>query len=301
MTRTTESPAVSVVIPAYNADWCVGKAIDSVLAQDFRDCEVIVIDDGSTDDTAAVLAGYGDAIRIVRQPNGGMSSARNAGIRTARGEFIAFLDADDGWLPGKLRLQVESMRSTPAVGFSSVAARVEDPDGRLLNLWNCGGEERQVLRFLFENNGGIAGGTSGLMVRRALFEQVGGYDETLQGAEDADLWMRLAALADYRCIADPLVVVLRRPGSVSRNVEAMRAGAIRARQKNRRLLPPSLQGRFWRASMASVYADYSKWRYRAGRRGAALMDVARVLLLAPGSHGRLGFGLLRDMLLNRPM
>lgn len=301
MTRMTEPPAVSVVIPAYNAAWCVCKAIDSVLAQDFRDCEVIVIDDGSTDDTPAVLAGYGDAIRVVHQANGGMSNARNTGIRTARGDFVAFLDADDYWLPGKLRLQVELMRSTPTVGFSSVAARVEDPNGQLVNLWKCGDEAHQILRFLFENNGGIAGGTSGLMVRRALFEQVGGYDETLQGAEDADLWMRLAAITDYRCIPAPLVVVLRRPGSVSRNVETMRAGAIQARHKNRRLLPPSLRGRFWRASMANVYADYSKWRYRAGRRGAALMDVAQIFRLAPIARGRLGLGLLKDMLLGRSL
>lgn len=301
MTRMTEPPAVSVVIPAYNAAWCVGQAVDSVLAQDFRDCEVIVIDDGSTDDTPAVLAVYGDAIRVVHQANGGMSTARNTGIRTARGDFVAFLDADDYWLPGKLRLQVELMRSTPTVGFSSVAARVEYPNGQLVNLWKCGDEAHPILRFLFENNGGIAGGTSGLMVRRALFEQVGGYDETLQGAEDADLWMRLAAITDYRCIPDPLVVVLRRPGSVSRNVEAMRAGAIQARHKNRRLLPSALQGRFWRTSMANVYADYSKWRYRAGRRGAALMDVARIFRLAPIARGRLGLGLLKDMLLGRSL
>jgi len=134
MTPTTEAPDVSVVIPAYNAAWCVAKAIESVLVQEGADFEIIVVDDGSTDDTAAVLARYGDAIRVVRQRNQGLSAARNAGIRAAQGEFVAFLDADDWWLAGKLGQQLALMHTRPELGFCSTAARVEDPDGRLLNL-----------------------------------------------------------------------------------------------------------------------------------------------------------------------
>ncbi|MGQ9686405.1 MAG: glycosyltransferase family 2 protein, partial [Thiobacillaceae bacterium] len=265
-----EAPSVSVVIPAYNAAWCVGRAIDSVLAQDYRDFELIVVDDGSTDDTAKVLAAYGDAIHVIGKPNGGMSSARNAGIAAARGEFIAFLDADDWWLPGKLARQVALMQSRPELGFTSVAARLEDPQGKLINLWTCNHEARPILLTLFASNAGIAGGSSALMVRRALLERVGAYDETLGGVEDADLWMRLAALSDYACLPEPLVVVLRRSGSVSRNVEVMRAGAIRVMHKNRALLPHEYRGAFWRACLAGVYGDYAKWRYRAGQRLPAL-------------------------------
>ena len=295
------NPTVSVIIPAYNAAWCVGKAIDSVLDQDFRDFEVIVVNDGSTDDTAAVLATYGEAIRVVHQANGGMSNARNAGIHVAKGEFVAFLDSDDWWLPGKLSRQLKLMRNNPEIGFTSCAARVEDPDGRLLNLWTCGNSEAPFLPYLFEGNAGIAGGSSALMVRRKLLEQTGVYDETLGGVEDADLWMRLAAAAEHDCVPEIQVVVLRRPGSVSRNVEAMRHGAIRVMKKNRHLLPSALQGRFWRACMAGIHGDYAKWRYRAGRRGAALLDVARIFFLAPIARGRLGLGLLKDMLLGRPL
>ncbi len=301
MTRKADLPAVSVVIPAYNAAWCVAKAIDSVLAQDFRDFELIVVDDGSTDDTASVLADYGDTIRVIRKPNGGMSSARNAGIAQARGEFVAFLDADDWWLPGKLFRQVALMRSRPALGFTSTAARVEDPEGRLLNVWTCDREDQPILLSLFASNAGIAGGSSALMVRRDLLERVGGYDEGLGGVEDGDLWMRLAAVSEYACLEEPLVVVLRRSGSVSRNVEAMRRGAIRVMHKNRGLLPAEYRGRFWRGCLASTYADYAKWRYRAGRRGAAMLDAAHVLILAPLARGRLGLGLLKDMLLGQPL
>jgi len=295
------SPAITVVIPAYNAAWCVDKAIGSVLAQDFDDFELIVINDGSTDDTASVLDAYGDRIRVVHQPNGGMSRARNSGIRAARGEFLAFLDADDWWLQGKLAHQMERFRSQPALGFSSVTARVEDPEGTLLNLWNCGGSEANILRYLFESNRGIAGGTSGLMVRRTLFDQTGAYDEGLGGFEDADLWMRLAAVTEYTCIPETLVVVLRRSESVSRNVEAMRDGAIRVRHKNRHLLPKTMRGSFWRTCMANVYGDFAKWRYRAGRRPAAIADVGRMLFLAPVTRGRLGLALLRDMVMGRAL
>lgn len=295
------SPVVSVIIPAYNAASYLGKAIDSALAQDFDDFELIVVDDGSTDSSASVLQPYRGRIRILRQANGGMSSARNAGVREARGEFIAFLDADDWWLPQKLARQVELMVARPALGFASATARVEDPDGRLLNLWDCGPSPGDPLRFLFASNRGIAGGTSALMVRRTLLEQIGGYDEGLGGFEDADLWMRLAAITDYGCIPEPLLVVLRRSGSVSRNVEAMRHGAIRVRQKNRHLLPKSMQSQFWRTSMANVYGDFAKWRYRAGQRRAAIADVFRLLALAPITHARLGLGLLRDMLFHRTL
>lgn len=297
----TKTPTVSVIIPAYNAAWCVQTAIGSVLAQDFADYELVVIDDGSTDDTAEILRAYGNRLRVIPQRNGGMSMARNRGIEESKGEFAAFLDADDWWLPGKLSRQVGLMRARPSLGFTATAARVENLGGEIINLWGCTEPEGDLLSFLFETNRGIAGGTSGLMARRELLRQVGGYDEALMGAEDADLWMRLAAITEYACIGEPLVVVLRRPGSVSGNVETMRDGAIRVRHKNRHLLPEGQQHRFWRLCLANVYGDFAKWRYRAGRRAAAILDVVRMLRFAPVARGRLGLGLLKDMMLDRAL
>ncbi len=295
------TPVVSAVIPAFNAAWCVGKAIDSVLAQSFRDFELIVVNDGSTDDTADVLAGYGDSIRVVDQANGGMSHARNSGIREARGEFIAFLDSDDWWLPEKLARQVTLMRARPELGFCSCSARVEDVEGRLLNLWECRSWQGSFLAHLFESGADVPGSCSAVLARRHLVQNAGAFDESLQGVEDPDLWIRLAAISEYACLAEPMAVILRRPGSVSRNLEAMRGSAIRVMHKNRHLLPPALQGGFWRSCLAGIHGDYAKWRYRQGKRAAALVDVAHVARLAPLAKGRLALGLLKDMMLRRTL
>ena len=301
MTSTASEPAVSVVMPAYNVAWCIGRAVDSVLAQDFRARELIVVNDGSTDATRAVLEGYGAAISVVDQENCGMSAARNAGIRSARGTYVAFLDADDWWLPGKLTQQVALMRGRPEIGFCSTVVRVEDGDGRLLNLWRCPNGSTEILTTLFAENAAIAGGCSAVMVRKDLIDRVGLFDESLRGFEDPDLWMRLAAVSGYACIDETLAVILRREKSVSRNLDAMRVAALRSMRKNRALLPSRLRGRFWRNCLAGVYTDYAKPAYRAGRLGLAYADTLRALMLSPLGRGRLCLGLLRDFLLRKPV
>jgi len=298
---TSSEPLVSVVTPAYNVAWCVGRAVDSALAQDCRSFELIVINDGSTDGTRAVLRRYGGKITVIDQENRGMSAARNAGIRSARGTYVAFLDADDWWLPGKLSRQIELMQARPEIGFCSTAARVEDENGGLLNLWRCPDTSPQILATLFAQNAAIAGGCSAVMVRRDLFARVGLFDEDLRGFEDPDLWMRLAAASGYACIDETLAVILRREKSVSRNLDAMRVAALRSMRKNRALLPSRLQGRFWRNCLAGVYTDYAKPAYRAGRLGLAYADTLRALMLSPLGRGRLCLGLLRDFLLRRPV
>ena len=301
MTSTPSEPLVSVVMPAYNVAWCIGRAVDSVLAQDFRACELIVVNDGSTDGTRALLERYGAAITVINQDNRGMSAARNAGIRRARGTYVAFLDADDWWLAGKLSRQVELMHGRPEIGFSSTTVRVEDDNGRLLNLWRCPNGSTEILATLFAENAAIAGGCSAVMARRDLLDRVGLFDESLRGFEDPDLWMRLAAVSGYACIDETLAVILRREQSVSRNLDSMRVAALRSMRKNRALLPSRLRGRFWRGCLAGVYTDYAKPAYRAGRLGLAYADTLRALMLSPVGRGRLCLGLLRDFLLRKPV
>lgn len=288
-------PAVSVVVPAFNAAWCVGKAIDSVLAQTFRDFELIVVDDGSTDGTADALARYGNAITVVRQPNGGMSNARNAGIKRARGRYLAFLDADDRWLPEKLARQVSLLETDPTLVFCAAKALLEDADGHRQGEWCCSRGTRADVSEIFANHAAVAGGASSVLARRDAVVELGGFDEALYGAEDTDLWIRLAAHGGFACIDDPLVVVLRRTGSVSRRLESMRAGALAMTRKNRRLLPAGKRGAFWRSIYAGVLCDYAKWEYREGRGFQAFADLAKALLTAPLTRGRLATSLIIAM------
>lgn len=294
-------PAVSVVIPAFNAAWCVRRAVDSVLAQRFADFELIVVDDGSTDDTAEILRGYGDALRIVSQPNGGMSRARNAGIRIARGRYIAFLDADDRWLPAKLERQVALLDQRPELAFCAATATLEDPEGRVIGTWGCKSDGTVSLAEVFSAHALIAGGASSVLARRELVQALGGFDEALFGAEDTDLWIRLAARGDFACIAEALVAVLKRPGSVSRNRARMRAGALAMTCKNRRLLPADKRGGYWRALYAGILCDYAKWAYRDGDRAAAIGDLLQAFALAPLNRGRLVAGIALAILTNRPV
>ncbi|MDD5389304.1 MAG: glycosyltransferase family 2 protein [Gallionellaceae bacterium] len=289
-------PRVSVIIPAYNAAWCVRRALDSVLVQDYRDFEVIVVDDGSQDDTAAVLAGYGDAARVLSKPNGGLSSARNAGIAAARGEYVAFLDADDWWLPAKLSRQVALMDGQPTLLFCSTTTSAQTPEGRRLPDWRCGNGQRAALECIFAVNAYVAGSGSSVLARRAAFARVGGFDESLRSLEDIDMWMRLAALGDYACIDEPLTVIEKSANSMSGNLDVMRHAAIRVMRKNRALLAPPLRGRFWRTAYAGMLSDYAKWAYRRGRTARALGDLAWALMLAPLSRGRLIISLLLAML-----
>ncbi len=298
---SSDAPLVSTVIPAFNVAWCIDRAINSVLSQNYHPLEVIVVDDGSTDDTQEILANYKEAIRVVRNTNGGLSSARNTGILEARGDYVAFLDADDWWLSGKLSAQVTLMQNQPKIGFCSVATNVEDPDGNFLNRWDCPKWQGSFLAHLFHNNAAVAGSGSGVMARRELFQEAGLFDEHLKSLEDIDMWMRLAAISEYACHPDTLAVILKHPESMSRNLEVMRDAAIRVMKKNRTLLPLHLQDSYWRTGLSSVFADYAKWEYRAGMRSPSLLDILQAFRLAPFSRGRLCLGLLKDVLLGRPL
>jgi glycosyltransferase involved in cell wall biosynthesis len=299
MTSTAESPRVSVVIPAYNAAWCVARAIDSVLAQTCGDYELVVVDDGSTDETASVVARYGDRVRFVRQANGGLSSARNAGIKAARGEYVAFLDADDWWMPQKLERQLALLRERPDAVFCSTAARLVNPQSEPIGEWRCTRDAGSTLEAIFATNAHVPGSGSAVVARRQALVDAGGFDERLASLEDIDMWMRLASRGPFHCIDEPLAVILKRPGSMSRHLDVMRNAAIDVMNKNRHLLPPRKRGAFWRHAYAGMLTDYAKWEHREGRTREAVRHLAEVLLLAPFGRGRLALGLLAAIVLGR--
>jgi len=198
-----KKPRVSVIIPTYNRGWIVQEAIESVLAQDYRDFELIVVDDGSTDDTDDILNSYRGDIMVFRQKNQGVSAARNRGLSEASGRFIAFLDSDDLWLPQKLFRQVEFFNKNPDAQICQTeetwirkGVRV-NPKQRHKKPWGMIFEPSLALCLV---------SPSAVMIRRSLFEKVGGFDEALPACEDYDLWLRISCRYPVYLIETPLII-----------------------------------------------------------------------------------------------
>ena len=214
-------PSVSVIIPVYNGAAEVRRAIDSALAQKNCTVEVIVLNDGSHDETDSVLAEYGDRIRAVNQQNCGLSKTRNNGIALATGEWVAFLDHDDYWQPEKLSLQLEAARRTGfdvvytnAGNFGDVARVAElrsEPQGMA---------EGDLLEPLLLDNFIVV---SSVMIRRSVIREMGGFDTSLPSVEDWDLWLKLSALGvRFAAVREPVTMYQWRPGSMSKNYDLMR-------------------------------------------------------------------------------
>ena len=194
---------VSVIIPTYNRGWVVEAAVDSVLEQDYPHVELIVVDDGSMDDTPGLLALYGNRITVCRQENRGVSSARNRGIEKSSGELIAFLDSDDTWTPRKLSCQVAFFRNNP----DALICQTEEiwiRNGKRVNPKKI---HQKLSGMIFEPSLNLClVSPSSVMMRREFFDHVGLFDETLPACEDYDLWLRASANYPVYLIDDPLTV-----------------------------------------------------------------------------------------------
>src|SRR5439155_20392251 len=208
----------SAISPACNCALFVGEAIDSALAQRNESVEVILVDDGSTDETPRILASYGDRIRTLRQDNRGLPAARNAGIRLARGEHIGFLDADDTWEPAKSRLQLEYLDAHPACGLVFCDVWRIDESGRrgapILGAAASKVATGRCLETLFLGNFILV---PGVIVRRAVLDRVGPFDESLRSVEDYDMWLRIAAISEIGIVPVPLASWRERTGQMSRS------------------------------------------------------------------------------------
>lgn len=187
--------SVSTIIPVYNGAATVAYAIDSALAQDFDGQEIIVVNDGSTDDTAGALAQYGDRIRVIDKPNGGAASARNAGIAIARGKFLAFLDADDIWLPGHLNALIEPLMRQPeaALAFGDFETRDEDGNQVYSSVFAADPQRSRAPSLEEMLSGFFSILPSAAAVRRRSFNAAGGFDEGFKKAawEDFYFWLLL--------------------------------------------------------------------------------------------------------------
>ncbi len=213
----SETPSISVVIPAYNSEGFVLNAVRSALAQTLPPIEILVVDDGSKDNTAGILASLPPPVCLLRQPNGGPAAARNHGIREAKGEWIALLDADDTWLPRKLELQLPFCNDPKAgvvhaFGENGKRTGRKEPSIDFASLW--------------KKNGII---TSSVLLRKSAWEEVGGFDENraLISVEDYNLWLRLT-YAGWRIETCPQALMCYSPaaGNLSSQIERFAAAEL---------------------------------------------------------------------------
>lgn len=196
-------PLVSVVIPSYNRGLMLKEAVDSVLAQEYPDFELIVVDDGSADDTPRILDEYGDKITVVRQEKKGVSAARNTGIKASSGELTAFLDSDDLWLPKKLGEQTRFFETNPG----ALICQTEETWIRNGRRVNPKIRHKKRSGMIFEPSLELClVSPSAVMIRRRLFELVGLFDEDLPACEDYDLWLRVSCRYPVFLIDNPLIV-----------------------------------------------------------------------------------------------
>ena len=217
---TQSLPLVSVIMPAFNSARYIQESIDSVLAQDYPNNELIVIDDGSTDSTVELVSDYGNRVRLITQQNQGAAVARNAGLKAARGDYIAFIDSDDVWLPGKLTTQIRHLQHHPDVGIVYARWHKWKPDNSgefpPPATFNVSGADTH------DSDPGITQDGSGwlytrllftsklhtitVVARRSVVEVVGDFDTTLKRGQDYDYWIRASRETRIHQLDQPLAL-----------------------------------------------------------------------------------------------
>lgn len=221
---------VSVVIPCFNAQDTIIETLQSVMEQSYRDFDIIVVDDGSTDNTAMrvwefreTLSACGIVLHLISQKNRGVSAARNRGVRESTADYIAFLDADDRWSQDKLEVHMQHMQNDKQIGISYGAVRFLDHLGQFTN--NCSTvETNPTMAQFFASNPAIT--TSNIVIRRDCFNQLGGFDETMSFAEDQELVLRVMSSASFtvKGIEQETAQYRTSIGGLSANLDAMFAG-----------------------------------------------------------------------------
>ena len=229
---------ISAVIATYNRAALLPQAIDSVLAQTRPADEIVVVDDGSTDATSTVLAGYAGRVRAVRQDNGGEAAARNRGIAEARGRWVAFLDSDDLWEPTALARLEDAARAVPRAGLVAMRARGLRLDGT--RTARVHGKKSPGPYFTTRSLlMGDAGGVLMPMVRRDLLVEAGGFDTALRSATDCDMWLRLSFKTTMIGIDEPLLLVRAHPDNLSAD--------------------KTLNAKMWIAILAKLEREHPDW------------------------------------------
>jgi glycosyltransferase involved in cell wall biosynthesis len=281
---------VSVIIPTYNRVPYLGDAIRSVLAQSAEGVEIIVVDDGSTDGTEELVRAFHAGVIFLRVPHRGQPAAtRNRGLEAARGDFIALLDSDDLFLPGKLTAQCAALAAHPDVAFvySNGYFFRDDPDAPISRVLDglptpSGDGFADLLRGNF-----LVPAVT--LVRRSCLDAVGAFDEalTLRGVEDYDLWLRLAARFPILYVPGDVAAIRRHADNLSRNPATIRMGALQVLEKTRTTAPDLVQRHFaeWHEGAARCHGAILRQRLRERRIGAACPHAVHALIHAVRTPG----------------
>jgi len=263
-------PTVSVIIPTYNMARYLPEAIESVLNQSFKDFEIIVVDDGSTDNTKPIIESFQDKIIYLYQSNRGESAARNLGIKKAHGEFLAFLDADDKWLPDKLNLQVEVFKNNPTIGMVACGAMGIDESGKFIKQYvpKNFASHNSLLKALSISQI-IPGSSSGVLVRKKCFETVGFFDEKIKIGPDWDMWLRIAKKFNIYFIEKPLVLIRKH-----RNKPEFRT-PINEEHYVSIVIEKNIKGTYKRRAYANLYYRVGCYFLSASKKREALKYLMR--------------------------
>ncbi len=278
------TPLVSVIIPNYNYARYVGEAVESALGQTYSNLEVIVVDDGSTDNSLEVLERYRDRVKIVEQQNSGVCVARNRGVAETKGEYIAFLDADDVWLPEKIEKQVKKFESDGDTGLVHVGVIDIDASGEKLATHLNGMEGAVASELMMFERAVILGGGSGVMIPRRVFDEVGGFDESLSTSADWDLYFRISSSFSVGFIGEPLLKYRLHGANMHSNIPRMESEMLSAYRKV--FTENGRDGRFDKGkAYGSLFRVLAGSYFRSGKYGDFLRTAAKSVWYRPAGIG----------------
>ncbi|MGB8644426.1 MAG: glycosyltransferase [Anaerolineae bacterium] len=276
-------PRISVVITTYNRPTLMCEAIASVLAQTMRDFELIVVDDGSTDNTRETVQSFGDKrIVYIHQENRGLAEARNTGIRASKGEWVAFLDDDDLFLPDKLECQAQLIEQQPDVGMVTGGVLYIDQEGKTweaLEPWKFGRGLNQIETWLFD----IPSVPSAVMVKREWFDRAGYFDAGLPGIEDGDMWLRLVgAGCRIGCVKSMICAYRLHATNMTRKTVEMKKGLVEVldkffADKEREAAFGAIRNKVY----ANAYLKGAGMEYAGGELQEACLDLGKAFALDP--------------------
>lgn len=274
---------VDIIIPSFNGAKYLPAAIESVISQTFEDWQIVLVDDGSTDNTTEVIGPYqarlGAKLRYIKQENRGLPAARNTAIRASSSEFLALLDADDVWLPCRLSSSLRVMAERPQAGLTYGLVKFIDPEGRIgeIFLGNPRNAEGLIAPYIYMRTVELPCPT--ITFRRKCIDDVGVFDETLRASEDRDLWLRIALRNEVAFVPEILAYYRRSPNSMSTDPQRMLQAQLQFIRKHYGSKGCGLRCR--QAALARSYKQNAENLKMRGRASAALRSSLQALAHYP--------------------